>query len=428
VKKIILVLILFLMMGRGVEATNEWGSIVNSNHQSEKIVSTLFFAGPPNPGALPNYTRHPSDNANNLWTDESIQFSLNQMKQIGINTVKVSYWGHDGETDRWATTLLFANKDWRNRATVLSESEIVSQATHFFQLVDENQLMFSPLIEVSPANPFYEQFPGNTGNMVDRIVWLVNNFGDQPGWLKVYDKNGVPRLAVWLIDTVHSSPINPNSFATGLDIISTKVEQATGKKVGLIIDPTPLPPYGSVFGPDPTAISKTQSVLAVNPFNITSQGAFGQAERRISEDDRLAYAESVVKKWSTSPIPFITTLLPGYDAHIVFPSFGIYGFTDVWLNKQQDLLLKYSNKGISFDVWNGYTEGYEIVPTVEEGDRIYQWAKGVIGLINVPANIMGDYDGDGDVDLVDFGIWKGKYLAGNSTLVEFGVWKRGYLK
>jgi len=44
-----------------------------------------------------------------------------------------------------------------------------------------------------------------------------------------------------------------------------------------------------------------------------------------------------------------------------------------------------------------------------------------------PTLMSGDYDGDRDVDLADFGIWKGKYLAGNSTLVEFGVWKRGYL-
>ena len=49
-------------------------------------------------------------------------------------------------------------------------------------------------------------------------------------------------------------------------------------------------------------------------------------------------------------------------------------------------------------------------------------------LLTTKAAIVGDYDGDRDVDLVDFGVWKTKYLAGQSTLVEFGVWKTAYLK
>ncbi len=44
-----------------------------------------------------------------------------------------------------------------------------------------------------------------------------------------------------------------------------------------------------------------------------------------------------------------------------------------------------------------------------------------------PIASLGDYNHDGTVDLVDFSIWKTKYLAGQATLVDFTVWKSAYL-
>ena len=52
-----------------------------------------------------------------------------------------------------------------------------------------------------------------------------------------------------------------------------------------------------------------------------------------------------------------------------------------------------------------------------------------VTVTTTPTLVLGDYNGDRVVNLADFGIWKGKYLAvpQTMTLVEFGVWKRGYL-
>lgn len=64
----------------------------------------------------------------------------------------------------------------------------------------------------------------------------------------------------------------------------------------------------------------------------------------------------------------IAPILPGYDARLVFPDAGARGFHDQWRRGQKDLALEYATAGISVDCWNGWTEGYAIPPSREEGD------------------------------------------------------------
>lgn len=53
--------------------------------------------------------------------------------------------------------------------------------------------------------------------------------------------------------------------------------------------------------------------------------------------------------------------------------------------------------------------------------------KSLNGIYFYELHFIGDNDGNGVVDLLDFEVWKEKYLAGNSTLVEFEIWKSAYL-
>ncbi len=46
---------------------------------------------------------------------------------------------------------------------------------------------------------------------------------------------------------------------------------------------------------------------------------------------------------------------------------------------------------------------------------------------NYVAAKSADFNTDGKVDLVDFSMWKSKYLSGQATLVDFTVWKAAYL-
>jgi hypothetical protein len=40
-----------------------------------------------------------------------------------------------------------------------------------------------------------------------------------------------------------------------------------------------------------------------------------------------------------------------------------------------------SIRGITFNTWNGYTEGYAAVPTLERGDQAFTWLQSLLQLV-----------------------------------------------
>ncbi len=361
-----------------------WGRIANSLHHGERLLSALFFAGPPNPGSVPLYTRHPLASGHGKESaDGGMDDALAQMASVGLNTVELSYWGHDGETDSSAPAWLFSQTRWPGdpKAGHYTEAEQVAQGRHFFAQAQAHGLLVAPMLEVGPRFPFYADFPANLDPLAGRAAWLLKNFGDEANWLRVSDRNGRPRHVLWLIETIHGGVIDPDVFAQGFGTAATRLKQQTGDDVGFILDPTPLPPYGSEAGPDPQALGRQLSVLAINPFNITSQGIAYHADlATITEEERQQYAESVLRRWANSGLPLIAPIMPGYDAHHVFP-LPVYGFNAAWRQRQKALAVRYETDGLSVDIWNGWTEGYAIPPSVEEGDVNLRWVRETVQAI-----------------------------------------------
>jgi hypothetical protein len=360
-----------------------WGRIANSSRHGQRILTGLFFGGPPNPNSLPLYTRHPATPNRLDWTDQSdIRFALRQFASTGLNTIKLSYFGHQGETDRFAPAWLFSQQRWPGDGEgTYTEAEQIERARQLFTTAAELDLLVAPMVEVGlDFFRFWQDFPFDLTELVARAGWLLRNFGDEPNFLRVYDSQGQPRPVVWLIETIHVGPVTPQDFAAGFDRAAQLLHEQTGHRPGWIVDPTPLPGYGSHDGPDPAVLRGTPSVLAVNPFNITSQGLGERKDQPlISEDERLAYARSIMTTWTTpsSGIPFIAPILPGYDAHIVFPppqhDTAIYGFHPDWLLRQQQLAVEFGTDGLSVDTYNGWTEGHAIPPSLEDGDTQLDW-------------------------------------------------------
>lgn len=379
-----------------------WGRIANRKHRGQPILSALYFAGPPNPRFVPLYTRHPTQpEPTNWFHNTNIDAALKPMRAVGLNTIKLSYWGHDGETDAWSPTWLFSRTRWpydpqhdpRNDRTSThdrytrryTDAEQVALARRFFRRAARQELLIAPMLEVSPAFPFFSDFPDRLDGLVQRCAWLLNGFGKEPSWLRVYDQNGHPRHVIWLIETIHAGPIAPERFAAAFDTAALRIQKATGHQVGFILDPTPLPAYGSHAGPTPAALRYRPSVLAINPYNITAQGiarpqatASQKPQQELTEDERLAYAESILNQWSTSGIPLLVPIIPGYDAHLVFPANGVYGFNAAWRERQRQLAARYGSDGLSIDTWNGWTEGYAIPSSQEDGDVHLRWVHDVL--------------------------------------------------
>jgi hypothetical protein len=383
-----LVLLILFVAGPHVAASSQlkWGRIVNDRYRGQPCLASLFFAGPPNPGSVPLYTRHPVDEGRYDWLrDETIDRALDQMRSVGLNTIKLSYWGHDGEADAWAPAWLFSRKRWPGDpgAGNYSDAQQIALAGHFFDRAAAKGLLFSPMLEVSPRFPFYAEFPDNLDNMVDRCAWLVSHFGNRPNWLRLYDRTGRGRVAIWLIETIHAGPVSPPQFASAFNEVARRVAgQCGGAQIGFILSPTPLPANGTEAGPDARELIKWPAVLAICPGAATAGAVQAKPQSGVSEADRLANQERFLSRWAGTNFPLFATAIPGYDSHLVFPANGSYGFTPAWREAELALARRYGRDGVCIDCWNGWTEGYGIPPTTESGDADMQWARQLTGIVS----------------------------------------------
>jgi hypothetical protein len=363
------------------QRTRRWGRIANHSQRGAPVMTGLYFCGPLNQITTDTlFTRHPLKGDRLDWSDRSdIEYAMSRFTATGLNVLTFSYWGHENhQTDRSGTHWMFSNARWPGDPPAggeYTQAEQIAKAAEMFAVAADAGLLLTPLLEVHVEHfPFFAQFPRFLDELVKRSVWLVRNFGDAPNFLKLYNKDGEKRLALTLIETITIFDMHPDEFAAGFDEAARRVEEQTGHNVGYCIDPTPLPKDGSHLGPDPAALRQRSSVLAIKPFNITSQGPVPKGEFELTDEDRLAYCRDQMARWSGSGIPFIAPVNPGYDASKVAPDRAVYGLTPRWRQRQRELAVEFATAGLSFDTYNGYTEGQSILATVEDGDAVTTWA------------------------------------------------------
>ena len=247
--------------------------------------------------------------------------------------------------------------------------------------------------------------------LVSRIGKLVELFrGRMHLWAQMYDRNGDPRYAVHIlhvdsnvIDQRPEDPRDDQQFANGFTELAVRVKQLYQIDVGFTIDTTVRGTRYSAFPHEAgAALERTPSVLAIQGFAsevfsglikdgsdgpcvLTARGYCEPFDNNRENLERLAdWKRGALGAWLDTSIPVILDVLNGYDARFVFGKVNdkpvhtgfwgdnLDGTDDRWRNWMSEL--KGARvKGIVFDTWNGYTEGYAAVPSREHGQTVIHW-------------------------------------------------------
>ena len=396
-----------------------WGLLANADFQGRAVKSVYFFAGDwkvsnqifyesisPDPNdAL--YTLHPTDARHLGWSEQQANrdFALDAIATAGANVIDLSYWGERG-TDRWA---LWAPMQCSTYAhdqvfdAALSHNLLIMPAIESAAATNLNpqtgkpyQCGTPPNVHTgnSPAYFFSSDFPGDSNNpapgLVTQILDLIVRYLLAPQnrqwpsrWAQVYDRFGQARYAITIIQASSTQPgVNDGSFAAGLDAVANLISTKTGIQVGFILDPLPgnaysLTPYAGA------ALAQAKSFLAIRPF--ISEIAMGSDDLRALLPSKQSYVEA----WLAAGVPLLLDVSPGYDAHIVFPAknnaYWRIANDDIWHNGQTQMIVSNAGgnsiRGIAFNTWNGYTEGYAAVSTLELGGQAYTWLESLFQLL-----------------------------------------------
>jgi hypothetical protein len=254
------------------------------------------------------------------------------------------------------------------------------------------EILISPYLEsYAPTESsegfiFADDFPG-TGEeaapqLVEQVEDLVVRYLTDPDhpewpkkWAKVYDQTGLDRYLVSVIHVAsNQEAVTDQEFAAGFDRVAGEVFDRTGVRIGFALDILPPDSYApGNFKATPALtgpwLARQESMLAIQCF-------LPEIWTGMSDENALiAWKRDYLVSWMDTGIPLVHDLTPGYDAHIVFPASPVYGNNRSWRDLQSGLISELGNKSLSFNSWNGYTEGMAAVPTLQYGDSTYTWLR-----------------------------------------------------
>jgi LGFP repeat len=364
------------------------GLLASPGLEGQPMKAVYFFPGERGKNTK-LYTTHPTDVRNDHWNSDPSARSwvMRQMVAAHVNTVVMSYW-----------------------STMPTSSPMALDATSLSGVIEAVQglpLRVLPAIESGKAYQFYNEFPSNEGGdvapgLVDRIGDMVALFrGRLDLWAELYDRDGRPRYAV---NIIHASSnriplaLAPGAaddeFARAFDVVAAQVERRYGIRVGFTLDVVQGQSYSATPSGAGSALERTASVLAIQEFEPeVSSGVVksappcsGPIKSCVPYDNNVenlfpiwSWKRSDEHAWSRTGVPIILSLSNGFDGRFVWARNGA-GF---WGDNMQSTDDRFRNwgsqlkgsgvKGVTFDTWNGYTEGYAAVPSTEHGDTVYGW-------------------------------------------------------
>lgn len=389
----VILLILNLFFLARAKDTFTWGRLANPGFENQPVKSTLFFTGnwrnevqfyDYNPSSnIGLYTIHPSDARHLGWSESAAnrEFAVNTMINAGINVINMSYWGLPG-TDNWAY--------WAPMQTSTGSHD------ELFDAALGKHVLIAPYIESFAATDscegfsFMDDFPGTADIPAPKLIELIEDLVDRylvhpdneqwpQKWAQLYDHEGVGKYLVSIIHVASSqASLTDKEFAEGFDRVANAVYSHMGIRVGFALDI--LPPGTNAPGTFKATPANTGSWLVQQESILGIQCFIPEIWKGLSnENDLITWKNTFMQGWINTGIPLIHDISPGYDAHIIFPGSPQYGNNQLWRNLQNQAIASFSSESFTFNAWNGYTEGFAGVPTLEYNDTTYQWVCGLFG-------------------------------------------------
>jgi hypothetical protein len=380
------------------EAQTLWGRLANPGFENQYIKSMFFFAGnwrngvqfyeynPSDNTGL--YTEHPSDSRHLGWSEDIAfrNFAVNKMIEAGVNVINMSYWGPRG-TDNWAY--------WAPMQTSTYAHD------ELFDAAINKKILVAPYIESYAATnnftgfSFPDSFPGNSSrpvpqliviieDLVDRYLIHPNNTSWPEVWARAYDQDGTERYIISLIHvSSNQTGMNIQAFAAGFDLLANLIFEDTGIRIGFLLDALPVASYSpgsfkiTPENADPW-LANEKSILGVQCFIPEIWTGYD------NDNDLISWKRDYSLQWSKSTLPLIMDISPGYNASVTFPGSMIFGNNQEWRDSLTEIVKDIPANGITVNTWNGYTEGFAVVPTLENSTVNYTWVKSLYDLYTIP--------------------------------------------
>ena len=216
-------------------------------------------------------------------------------------------------------------------------------------------------------------------------------------WGQMYDRIGHPRYAINIIHAC-SNLIDHNAtdadilFAAGFDRVAAEVLSSYNINIGFTLD-TISNPTGYAAFPKAAghALEQTASVLAIQGFasevfsGLIKNSSPTPYDNNVDQLETIAnWKRQATSDWVSTGVPVILDVSNGYDGRIVWGN-NPKGFWGDNMDYKEDRWRNWLSqikgpgiRGITFDAWNGYTEGFAAVPTREHGFTVYNWLKDLL--------------------------------------------------
>lgn len=374
------------------------GLLASRQLEGQPVQGVYFFAG--ETWTTGTYTAHPLDIRDQHWNSDSNTHAwvIDRMLKGHVNTIVMSYWRE-----------LFGSPMNVDSHTLPALLEAVQGKPMVIMPAIEGG-SFYPAPD-SPTWEFQTDFPTPDVAGLHPAHGLLSRIGDLKElfkgrmnlWAKLYDRNGRPRYAVNIIQTCSwrldpADPASDEKFAGGFAAIADKVKELHHIDIGFTLDAVSKDGcYSATPDKAGSVLERTASVLAIQGWasevfsRLIKPGSGPTKDWRTSTphdnnadniDNLINWKRGALQAWVQTGVPVIFDVSCGYDGRIVFADKGYNGFwgdnlqytDDRWRNALS-MIKGPGIRGITFNSWNGYTEGMAGVPTKEHGQTVYNWLK-----------------------------------------------------